>query len=146
MIQFVKSIQVRGTLAEKLVYKPYPKDQFKLYNWYVKVLSVAFDSRVDTNLMCNITCNYVTAEEYISFKSPEQSVQSLVESREQVLQSFKLITKANDGGVVRFTNSEWFFMNERPSKLIFHFQNLKTNKPLQSDINVYVTVALGQQM
>ena len=135
MIQFVKSIQVRGTLAEKLVYKPYPKDQFKLYNWYVKVLSVAFDSRVDTNLMCNITCNYVTAEEYISFKSPEQSVQS-----------FKLITKANDGGVVRFTNSEWFFMNERPSELIFHFQNLKTNKPLQSDINVYVTVALGQQM
>lgn len=56
---------IHGNLStHELTYKPYPRDEFKSYNWYIKILNVSFHSQREQNLMCGIRCNFVTAENY----------------------------------------------------------------------------------
>lgn len=134
---FLKTFQVHGNLNNKLTYKPYPRDEFKNCKKYLKAVAIAFDSPTDTNLMCNITSNCVFSEAY--------NLRGEVETYQQVLQCFKLTTRNNDGGLIRFTNSEWFYITNFPNELNFFIENMKTKKNVVGDINIYLTIAFGEK-
>lgn len=67
-----------------------------------------------------------------------------VEVEEQVLQCFKLQSKNNDGGVIRFVDSEWHFMNARQNEIKIDIFNIRTQKSVDINVDLYVSIAFGQ--
>jgi len=137
MVYLTKTVQISANLKkENLIYRPYPRDEVK-YNSYLKILSVAFESTEEHNYICNITSNCVSAERY--------NHKGDIETYQEVLQCFKLVTKNQDGGIIRFSNSEWFYINGHPNNLIWSIQKMQTNADIKENIVLTLTIALGKQ-
>lgn len=101
-----KTIQLRGNLASDVIrYKPYPGTEF-VGNWFINVANVGFESNTDINILCNVSCNFVTAQTY--------SRNGQVITYEQPLQAFVLKTSQNSPrNVIRFScfKNNWHFFS-----------------------------------
>lgn len=73
-----KSICIQGNLKNQPIkYKLCPSDEFSRGRWAVAIASVAFTSKQNVNLCCQITSNFTVKQRY--------SKEDLVESFEEPL-------------------------------------------------------------
>jgi len=132
-MEVLKSFIINGNLQDgKLLYKPYPSDEFSTLK-YISISSVAYQvkSEVPIQNVCSISCNFVKAKRFDKdFK---------VVSYEQPMQSF-LINNSKTLQLTRY-NFAWFRFNSISEELIFSFRDFK-NKLFTSNTDISLTVYL----
>ena len=135
MVNFLKSVQLRGNLKDQfLTYKPTPSEfaHFKKSVCFLRVENVSFNCPLEVNTCCSISCNYVTNEGYSS--------KDEIVLYEQCLQYFLLKGK----NVIRFSNSIWFPMETLCYVLKVQLIDSLLNTPVKTDCSFCLTLSFGQ--
>jgi len=124
-----KSVQIKGSLKTgRLIYKPYPTNEFIESFRLLAIGSVSFVSNEQFESSLTVSCNFIKSQSYnkdykiISYQQPLQSF--LVNNRKLQVKNFDLV---------------WFLINSVSEELVFTFENFE-QQIMAKDIDVTLTL------
>lgn len=124
-----KSVTLRGNLKDgKLIYRPYPSNEFIDVYSSLAIGSIISSSKIDIDTSLTISCNFIKSQKF------NENYQVI--SYEQPLQSFQVNSKKLQ---LRNYPITWFSINSVSEELQFSFTDFDGNKS-KSDIKVLLTV------
>jgi hypothetical protein len=128
----IKSVIIKGSIKEKLVYNLCPSTEFSEGVWNLSLVSASFSAPVlneNVKAIFSISCNVV--------KSQKISSSNEVENYNQPLNTVLIDTSVNKN--ITHFNTHWFYINAISNVVKFYFKN-ETPQGEQFNAEVYLHV------